>query len=301
MTPTSASDAVDSLAAPPRAAQRDAPPDYSERTVIAASKGWQAIDLKALWRYRELMWFLALRDIKVRYKQTALGALWAIIQPLFNMLVFTVFFGKLAGLQSRTETPYAVLTLCALLPWQFFSNALTNAGNSLVNNQNLISKVYFPRLTIPISSIIAGLVDFAVGFVVLLVVMAFNGVTPSWQIISLPLFIVLAIATALAVGLWLSALNVEYRDVRYTIPFLTQFWMFITPVAYPSSIVPPEWRALYSLNPMVGVVDGFRWALADAADPPCLMLVVSSLVTVALLVGGVFYFRRMERTFADIV
>jgi len=262
--------------------------------------GWAPIGFRELWEYRELLYFLMWRDIKVRYKQTALGAAWAIIQPVFMMLVFTLFFGKLAKVPSD-NLPYSVFTFTALLPWQLFSHALTESSNSLVSNQNLISKVYFPRLVVPISAVLGGLVDFAIAFVILLGLILYYGIVPSWAIFTLPAFVLLAVATALAVGLWLSALNVQYRDVRYTIAFLIQFWLFATPVAYPSSIVPEKWRALYGLNPMVGVVEGFRWALLGKANPPGIQLWVSCAVVVLLLTAGLYYFRRMEQQFADIV
>jgi lipopolysaccharide transport system permease protein len=278
---------------------------------ILPRSGWQPIDLQELWRYRELLWILALRDVKVRYKQTVLGAAWAVIQPVLTMVVFSIFFGSLAGLGKRIEggIPYPLYTFCALLPWQLFSSSLTSAGTSLVGNQGLISKVYFPRLVIPLASIFGSLVDFFVAFVVLAGMIAayvFMGypVAPSWAILTLPLFVALAFLTALAVGLWLSALNVEYRDVRYLIPFIVQFWMFVTPIAYPSSLVRDRSVALYrlyGLNPMVGVVDGFRWAMLGGAPAPGGALVVSIAVMLALLIGGLYYFRRMERTFADLV
>jgi lipopolysaccharide transport system permease protein len=251
-----------------------------------------------LWRYRELILFLAWRDISVRYKQTALGAAWAIIQPLFTMIVFSVFFGQLGKIPSD-GLPYPVFSFCALIPWQLFAYSLGESGNSLVANQNLITKVYFPRIVIPLSATLGGLLDFIIAFVVLLIMMAFYGITPTTAIWYLPFFILLAIITALGAGLWLSALNVEYRDVRYTIPFLTQFWLFLTPIAYPSSMVPEQWRTLYAINPMVGVVEGFRWALLGNGSPPGLIFIVSILAAVILLVSGMFYFRRMERTFAD--
>ncbi len=270
------------------------------KLIIRPSKGWVPLGLKELWEYRELLYFLIWRDIKVRYKQTALGAAWAIIQPLFTMIVFSIFFGRLAKIPSD-GLPYPIFVYCALLPWQLFAHALTESGNSLVASQNLITKVYFPRLVIPISAVLAGLVDFVIAFVVLLGMMFYYGIVPTAATLTLPLFIVLAIATALAVGLWLSALNVQYRDIRYTIPFLTQFWLFITPIAYPSSLVPEAWRTLYGLNPMAGVVEGFRWALLGTENAPGPMLAVSVGVVVALLVGGLYYFRRMEKTFADVV
>jgi lipopolysaccharide transport system permease protein len=230
-------------------------------TVIEPRRGWQPIDLGEIWHYRDLLFFLAWRDVKVRYKQTVLGALWAIIQPLMNMVLFTVIFGKMANLQAGTTIPYPLLTLCAAVPWALFATSLTQAGNSLIQSQNLISKVYFPRLIIPFSSILSGLVDFAIAFALLIIVMLSYGYVPHWGIITLPLFLVLAVLSAMAVGLWLSALNVEYRDVRYTIPLLTQVWLLVSPVGYLSERIPQQWQTLYGLNPMVSVIEGFRWAL----------------------------------------
>jgi lipopolysaccharide transport system permease protein len=247
-----------------------------------------------------LLYFLTWRDLKVRYKQTALGAAWAVIQPLFMMLVFSLFFGRLAGVPSD-GVPYPVFTFCALLPWQLFAHALTESSNSLVGNQNLITKVYFPRLVVPMSAVLGGLVDFAIAFVILLGMLAFYGLVPGWQILALPAFVLLAVMTALAVGLWLSALNVQYRDVRYTINFLVQFWLFATPVAYPSSIIPAQGRVVYGLYPMVGVVEGFRWSLLGKPESPSAVVLVSTIVVATLLVGGLFYFRRMEQQFADVV
>jgi len=238
--------------------------------------------------------------VKVRYKQTVLGAAWAILQPFLTMVVFSVFFGGLAKVPSD-GIPYPVFAYTALLPWQLFAHALTQSGTSLVANQHLITRVYFPRLVIPISAVLAGLVDFGIAFVVLLGMIFYYGIVPTAAALTLPLFLLLAIATALAVGLWLSALNVQYRDVRYTIPFLTQFWLFATPIAYSSSLVPEPWRALYGLNPMVGVVEGFRWALLGKAGGTGPVVLVSALVVSVLLVGGLVYFRRMEKTFADVV
>jgi lipopolysaccharide transport system permease protein len=266
---------------------------------IEPSRGWVSFRLKELWDYRELLYFLVWRDIKVRYKQTALGAAWAILQPVMTMVVFTVFFGRLAKVPSD-GVPYPVFAYTALLPWQLFAYALTESANSLVGNQNLIKKVYFPRLVVPLASVLAGLVDFGISFVVLLALMFYYGIVPTAAIAVLPLFLLLAIAAALSVGLWLSALNVQFRDVRYTIPFLTQLWLFATPVAYPSSLVPEKWRAWYGLNPMAGVVDGFRWALLGKSAGPGAVLWVSVLMVVVLLLGGLAYFRRMESTFADI-
>ncbi len=268
-------------------------------TLIRPSRGWVALNLRDLWNYRELLYFLTWRDIKVRYKQTILGAAWSVLQPFFTMVVFSIFFGQLAKVPSD-GIPYPIFSYCALLPWSYFSGALDRASNSLVGSSHLITKVYFPRLAIPVSAVIAGLVDFGIAFVVLLGMMVYYGFAPTMAALTLPLFLLLAVATALAVGLWLSALNVQYRDVRYTIPFLTQFWLFATPIAYSSSLVPERWRAWYGLNPMAGVVEGFRWALLGK-EPPTSLLAVSAVVVVLLLVGGLYYFRRMEKTFADVV
>jgi lipopolysaccharide transport system permease protein len=256
--------------------------------------------LADLWEYRELLHIFVWRDIKVRYKQTVLGAAWAVLQPLLTMVVFSIFFGRLANVPSD-GLPYPIFAYCALLPWQLFAKSLTDASNSLVTNRQLITKVYFPRLAIPISAVIAGLVDFAIAFVVLLGMMFWYGITPTAAIVTLPLFILFAMITALAIGLWLSALNVEYRDVRYTIPFLTQFWLFATPIAYPSSLVPEAIRPFYGLNPMAGVVEGFRWALLGTAQQPGPLLPVSVATVLVLLFTGLLYFRRTERTFADVV
>src|SRR6266498_3988930 len=271
-----------------------------EITLIGPASGWTSIGLGELWEYRELLYFLTWRDIKVRYKQTVLGAAWAIIQPVFMMLVFTLFFGRLAKVPSD-GIPCPIFTFCALLPWQLFAHALTESSNSLIANERLITKVYFPRLVVPIAAVLGGLVDFAIAFLILLMMMFYYGIFPSWTIITLPAFLLLAIMTALSVGLWLSALNVQYRDVRYTINFLIQFCLFATPVAYSSSIVPERWRPVYGLNPMAGVVDGFRWALLGRSNPPGALVGVSVFVVVILLVGGLYYFRRMEQEFADIV
>jgi lipopolysaccharide transport system permease protein len=252
-----------------------------------------------LWEYRELLYFLVWRDIKVRYKQTALGAAWAILQPVLTMVVFSVFFGRLAKVPSD-GIPYPVFALAALVPWQLFAYSVSESTNSLVVSQNLIKKVYFPRLLIPVASVLAGLVDFAISFVALVGLMTYYGIRPTAAIAILPLFILLAVASALCVGLWLSALNVQFRDVRYTIPFLTQFWMFVTPVAYPSSLIPGKWRTVFGLNPMAGVVEGFRWALLGKATSLGPLLAVSIGVVVVLLFGGLVYFRRMESTFADV-
>jgi lipopolysaccharide transport system permease protein len=270
------------------------------RIRIEPSHGWISLGLKELWRYRELLFFLTWRDIKVRYKQTALGAAWAIIQPLFTMLVFTIFFGRLAKVPSD-GIPYPLFTYTALLPWQLFAYALTESSNSVVANERLITKVYFPRLVVPLASVFAGLVDFAIAFTLVIAMMAWYHVKPTWAVLSLPLFVLFTMATALGAGLWLSALNVQYRDVRYTLTFLVQFWLFASPVAYSSSLVPARWRPLYGLNPMAGVIEGFRWALLGKAQAPGLMLAVSGLVVASVLVGGLYYYRRMEKTFADLV
>ncbi|MER3424227.1 MAG: phosphate ABC transporter permease [Nitrospiraceae bacterium] len=267
---------------------------------IRPSKGRVPLNLKDLWAYRELLYFLVWRDIKVRYKQTVLGVAWVVIQPVFTMIVFSIFFGWLAKVPSD-GVPYPIFAYCALLPWQLFAYSLSESSNSLVANQNLITKVYFPRLVIPLSPTLAGLLDFLIAAVVLLGLMAYYGITPTGRVWALPLFVLLAIATALGVGLWLSALNVQYRDVRYTLPFLTQLWLFATPIAYPSSLVPEPWQTVYGLNPMVGVVEGFRWALLGTGSGPSLMLAVSVATTCGLLLSGLSYFRRMERTFADMV
>jgi len=268
--------------------------------ILRPSRGFLSLKLRDVWEYRELLYFLVWRDVKVRYKQTALGAAWAILQPVMTILVFSVFFGRLAKVPSD-GVPYPVFAFTALLPWQLFAYALSESSNSLVANQNLITKVYFPRLVIPIAGVLAGLVDFAIAFAVLLVLMWHFGIAPTRAVALLPLFVLFVVITALSVGLWLSALNVKYRDVRYTIPFLTQFWMFATPVAYPASLVPERWRALYGLNPMAGVVEGFRWALLGKAHAPGPLLAVSAVAVVALLVGGLMYFRKTEAMFADIV
>jgi len=258
------------------------------------------LNLRDVWAYRELLYFLIWRDVKVRYKQTALGAVWAILQPVMTMVMFSALFGRLAKMPSD-GIPYPVFAFAALLPWQLFAFALNESANSLVGSQHLITKVYFPRLIVPLAAVLAGLADFAIAFVVLLALMFYYGIVPTAAVALLPLFIVFAIATALAVGLWLSSLNVTFRDVRYTVPFLTQFWLFTTPVAYPSSIVPEKWRALLGLNPMAGVVEGFRWALLGNARPSVPLLTVSVVAVSVLFVGGLLYFRKTETTFADLV
>jgi lipopolysaccharide transport system permease protein len=274
--------------------------EIAQTVFIRPATGWPSVGIKELWQYRELLYFLAWRDIKVRYKQTALGIGWAIIQPFFMMLVFSIFFGHLAKLPSD-GIPYPLFVYCALVPWNLFAHSLTESSNSMVANERLITRIYFPRLIVPVSAVLAGLVDFAISFTVLVAMMIYYGVAPGVKALSLPLFVLLAVTTALGAGLWLSALNVRYRDVRYVLTFLTQLWLFATPVAYPSSLVPEPWRAVYGLNPMAGVVEGFRWALLGKAGSPGSLLVVSTLVAILMLVSGLFYFRRMEATFADVI
>ncbi|PJF35080.1 MAG: phosphate ABC transporter permease [Candidatus Thermofonsia Clade 1 bacterium] len=269
--------------------------------IIEPTRGWRKLNLGELWAYRELLYFLIWRDIKVRYKQTLIGAAWAIIQPFMTMIVFSLFFGQLAGIPSD-GVPYPIFSFAALVPWAFFANGLTNVSNSLVSSGNLIKKVYFPRLVIPLAGVLSGLVDFALAFAVLLLLMLLYGILPTAAVLALPLFVLLALMTSLAVGLWLSALNVQFRDVRYILPFLIQFWLFATPIAYPSSLIEnPLVRALYGINPMAGVVEGFRWALLGSPMPPMPMLLASGLTALIALISGLFYFRRMEKFFADIV
>ena len=286
---------------PEQTSTTDAAVDPDVRVIeIEPSRGWAALDLQGVWEYRELVWFLIWRDIKVRYKQASLGIAWAVIQPVMTMLVFTLIFGRLAQLPSD-GFPYPVFTFTALLPWQLFSGALTGSANSVVNSASLISKVYFPRLVIPIASVMATLVDFSISFGVLLGLMAWYGISLRLAVVVLPLLVMLALAIALAVGLWASALNVRYRDVRHVMPFVVQFWLLASPVAYSTSLITsPVWRAVYSLNPMVGVIEGFRWAVLGST-PPSVLVVPSVLVTGVLLVGGLFFFRRTEASFADVI
>ena len=269
-------------------------------TIIRPSRGWISLNLRDLWEYRDLLYFLTWRDIKVRYKQTVLGAAWAIIQPFFTMVVFSLFFGRLAKMPSD-GIPYPIFSYAALVPWTFFANGLSQSSSSLVASANLIKKVYFPRLVVPISAVISGGVDFVLAFVVLLGMMLFYGIVPTAAVVWLPLLLLLALVTSLGVGLWLTAMNVQFRDVRYAVPFLIQAWMFATPIAYPSSLLEEPWRTLYGINPMAGVVEGFRWALLGAHTAPGPIVAVSALVAVGLLISGAFYFRRMEKTFADVV
>jgi lipopolysaccharide transport system permease protein len=277
-----------------------------EILVLRPSRGWSTLNLPDLWRYRELIYFLIWRDVKVRYKQTVLGASWAIIQPFVTMVVFTVLFGNLAKMPSD-GIPYPLFSYTGLLPWGLFTKAISDAGRSMIANRSMITKVYFPRLSIPLASVLSGLVDFALAFVVLIGMILYYNYSPNQDyqvvitpaILTLPLFLLLALITSLGVGLWLSALNVLYRDVNYIIPFLTQFWLFITPIAYSASMIPEQWQLLYALNPMAGVVEGFRWALLGAGSAPSSMIAVSASIAVILMISGLYYFRRMERTFAD--
>ncbi|MCD6356279.1 MAG: ABC transporter permease [Anaerolineaceae bacterium] len=270
------------------------------KSILKPTRGWAALNLRDLWLYRELIYFMTWRDLKVRYKQTLLGASWAILQPFLTMVVFSIFFGNLAKVPSD-GVPYPIFSYTALIPWTLFSKALQDASRSLVANSHMITKVYFPRMILPLSSVLAGLVDFLIAFIVLLGMMFFFRITPTVNLWMLPFFLLLTLVTAIGVGLWLSALNVLYRDINYILPFLTQFWMYLTPIAYPSSMVPEEWRAIYALNPMVGVVEGFRWVLLGTEQPSGIMTMVSSAVAVILLVSGMFFFRRTERLFADMV
>lgn len=266
--------------------------------LIKPPQSWPSLEPGELWQYRELLMILAWRDIKVRYKQTTLGAAWALLQPIFTMVIFSLIFGQIAQLPTG-GVPYPIFTFTALLPWQLFARALNESSNSLIYNQQLITKVYFPKLIIPIGTILSGLIDFAIALVVLAMMMLYYQIPLTWNALFLPGFVFLAVLTALAVGIWLSAINVEYRDVRYTIPFLTQFWMLATPIAYSSSLIPEEWLWLYSLNPMVGVVEGFRWALLGTQNFSAPYFLLSLLVMVVLFIGGLAYFRKMEDTFAD--
>ena len=267
---------------------------------IAARRGWLALDLPELWAYRELLYFFVWRDIKVRYKQTVIGAAWAVLQPLMTMLVFSLFFGRLAKIPSQ-GLPYPIFYYCALLPWTYFQTALQTATNIVVDQQRVITKIYFPRVVLPISAVLSGLLDFAISFGVFLVIMIYYHIVPTRAVIWLPAFTLLAILTALGVGLWLSALNALYRDVRYVVPFLVQFWMFASPVVYPSSLVSEKWRWLYGLNPMAGVIEGFRWVLTGHGQPPGILLAASSAAVVLLVFSGLVYYHAVEGTMADVV
>jgi lipopolysaccharide transport system permease protein len=284
---------------PPRPSRRTPSHDAPE-VLIRPSTGLVRLDLRSLWHYRELLYFLVWRDIKVRYKQTMLGASWAIIQPFATMVVFSLFFGRLAGVPSD-GVPYPLFAFAALVPWTFFAQGLSQSANSLVASQDLIRKVYFPRLAIPTATVLSGAVDLALALVVLGGMMLFYGVGVTLHVLWVLPLLLLAFVTALGVGLWFAALNVQYRDVVYIVPFVVQFWLFATPIAYPSSMLPEQWRMLYAVNPMVGVVEGFRWALVRTDTAPGPMLAVSSVAAVVLLIGGAYYFRSMERSFADVV
>lgn len=272
----------------------------TQRTWIRPSRGWVGLNLRELWRFRELIYFLVWRDVKVRYKQTVLGASWAILQPFLTMVVFSIFFGELAGMPSG-DVPYPIFSYTALLPWQLLEGGISRAGTSLVSSRNLVTKVYFPRMSVPLAEVVAGLVDFALAFLVLLALMVYYGMRPTSAVWSLPLFLLLTLVTALGAGLWLSALNVSYRDVGHVIPFLVRVWFFLSPITYAISLVPDQYRFVYALNPMVGVVEGFRWAMLGSAAPPAVLILPSVVVALVLLVSGAVYFRRMERTFADVV
>jgi lipopolysaccharide transport system permease protein len=267
---------------------------------IAPSYGLMNLRLREVWEYRELLYFFVWRDIKVRYKQTAIGAAWAVLQPFMTMVVFSLFFGRLAKIPAN-GLPYPVFYYCALLPWIYFAGALQSATNVVVEQQRVITKIYFPRVVLPISAVLGGLVDFAISFGVLLALMAYYSIAPTAAALWLPVFLMLAILTALGMGLWLSALNAFYRDVRYVVPFLVQFWMFASPVAYPSSLVPERWQWLYGLNPMAGVIEGFRWALTGQGLPPGPMMVASATGVVVVLISGLVYYRAMEGSIADVV
>ena len=267
---------------------------------IKPTKGWGSLNLRELWLYRELVYFLTWRDLKVRYKQTALGAGWAILQPVLSMIVFSIFFGGLLSVPSE-GVPYPIFSYAALLPWGVFAKALTDTGRSLVSNRAMLTKIYFPRMVIPLASVFSSLADFLIAFVVMLGLMVYYQIAPTSNIWTLPFFLLLAVITALGVGLWLSAMNVLYRDIGYMIPYITQLWFYLTPIVYPDSEVPEQWQFFYALNPMVGVVEGFRWALLGTSDAPNPMIAVSATISILVFISGMFYFRRMERTFADMV
>jgi len=275
------------------------PPLAKPIVEVAPKDGLFHLDLQEIWHYRELLYFLVWREVKVRYKQAALGVAWAVVQPLTTMLIFTAVFGNFAKIPSD-GLPYAVFAYAALLPWSYFAEAISRSGVSVVSDTNLIRKVYFPRLILPLASVMTPVVDFCVSFLILLCLMAWYHVIPTWGVILLPFFLLLALLTALSVGLWLSALNVRYRDVRFTIPFLVQIWMYASPVVYPVSLVPERWRLLFNLNPMVGVIEGFRWALLGKASPDFQAITVSVIGVLVLLIGGLLFFKRMESTFADV-
>lgn len=275
-------------------------PEPAPLTIIRPARGWHDLNWRELWAYRELLYFFVWRDIKVRYKQTIIGVGWAVLQPFLTMVVFSVFFGVLAKMPSG-GLPYPIFYYSALLPWMYFANALSSATNSMVENQRVITKVYFPRIILPLAAVLSGLVDWGIAFVLLIGMMMYYGLAPTATVLWLPFLLLLTVATALGVGLWLSALNAIYRDVRYAVPFFIQFWMLASPVAYPSSVVPDRWRWLYGLNPMAGVIEGFRWALTGYGQPPGPLLLVSAAAVLMLLGGGWLYFQKAEGTIADVV
>jgi homopolymeric O-antigen transport system permease protein len=282
----------------------DAVNKYSKTAIptirIEPSRGWIALDLRKLWAYRELLYFLVWRDVIIRYKQTVLGVAWSVIQPLITMMIFTVIFSYFGRFPSE-GLPYPVFAYCGLIPWSYFSSAITRSGNSLLGDANLLQKVYFPRLILPLSAVATPLVDCLFSLLLLFGMAFWFGIMPTWNMLFLPFFLMLALLTALSVGLWLAPLNIKYRDIGYTIPFLTQVWMYASPLVYPVSMIPERWRLLYSLNPMVGVIEGFRWALVGHKSPDFEIMAVSGIVVIVLLWGGALFFRRAERTFADIV
>ena len=273
---------------------------HKHKTVIEPLRGWLPIDIREVWAYRELLTLLAWRDVSVRYKQSVVGIGWAVIQPVMMMIIFTIIFGKFAGLPSE-GIPYPIYTYCALLPWTYFARSLSDSSNSLIGSTPLVTKVYFPRLVLPFSKVLAGLIDFGIAFVVLFGMMAWYRIPPTSGIFFLPLFILVAMLSSLGVGLWLTAVNVKYRDIVFVVPFLSQFWMYASPVAYSATIVPEKWQWIYGLNPMVGVIEGFRWALLGKAAPDMGMMVISNGIIILIFISGLYYFKKMEKTFADII
>jgi lipopolysaccharide transport system permease protein len=282
--------------APPRPSEPAKPPV----TVIEPPSGWPSLNLGELWRYRDLLFMLVWRDISANYRQSVIGYGWALFKPVFSLVVFTLIFHGVAGLKSD-GVPYPLFCYGALLPWMYFSNGLTGASNSVVASNALLTKVYFPRLILPLTSLASGLMEFSVQFVLLVGLMAWYAVLPGWGVLLLPVLVMLCMVTALSVGLWLTALNVKYRDIGHLVPFLTQMWMWLTPIVYPSNLIPPRWRLLFALNPMTSVIEAFRWALFGTAAPDGRMMGVSFAVVVLLFVGGLYYFRKVERTFADVI
>ena len=276
------------------------PPMQKHRTVITPSIGWLSVDLREIWAYRELLWILAWRDVSVRYKQSIVGIGWAIIQPVMTMIIFTIIFGKFAKLPSD-GIPYPVFAFCALLPWNYFARSLGDSSDSLVGSSQLITKVYFPRLILPISKVFAGIIDLIIAFIILLGMMVWYRIVPTAGILLLPVFIFVAMLAALGVGFWFTALNVLYRDVKFVVPFLIQFWMYASPVAYSTSLVPDKWKWIYGLNPMVGVIEGFRWALLGKTAPLISMFIIPNFIVFVMLITGLYFFKRMEKTFADII